>query len=192
VSAEGGTLTLTFRSKGSKLVQKEVDASRLIDAIAVLQRLPGRRLFQYRDEAGAVQPVKSPQVNRFLREIAGAKISLKDFRTLSASAAVLEALARMPPAKSARARRSQILEAVRTTAKELTNTPTICRKSYVHEAVVTAFEEGALERFAAALQGCRSQAKREQILADVIATADAHGAARPNGSLAKNGTHPDG
>jgi DNA topoisomerase I len=156
VSVEGGTLTLTFRSKGSKLVQKEVDASRLIDAIAVLQQLPGRRLFQYRDEAGAVQPVRSPQVNRFLREIAGVKISLKDFRTLSA--------------KTARARRSQILAAVRSSAEELTNTPTICRKSYVHEAVVTAFEEGTLERFAATLRGCRSQAKREQILARVIAT----------------------
>jgi DNA topoisomerase I len=172
VSVEGGTLTLTFRSKGSKLVQKEVDASRLADAIAVLQHLPGRRLFQYRDEAGAVQPVKSPQVNRFLREIAGAKISLKDFRTLSASAAVLESLARMTPAKNARARHGQILEAVRMSAKELTNTPTICRKSYVHEAVVTALEEGTLEHFASALQGCQSQAKREQILAAIIATTD--------------------
>jgi DNA topoisomerase I len=170
VSVEGGTLTLTFRSKGSKLVQKEVDASCLIDAIAVLQQLPGRRLFQYRDEAGAVQPVRSPQVNRFLREIAGVKISLKDFRTLSASAAVLDSLARVLPAKTARARRSQILAAVRSSAEELTNTPTICRKSYVHEAVVTAFEEGTLERFAATLRGCRSQAKREQILARVIAT----------------------
>jgi DNA topoisomerase-1 len=172
VSVEGSTITLTFRSKGNKLVQKEVDGSRLIDAIAVLQQLPGRRLFQYRDEVGTVQPVRSAQVNRFLREIARAKISLKDFRTLSASGSVLEALAATFRATSARQRRSQILDAVRSTAKKLANTPTICRKSYVHEAIVVAFEEGALERFAAALQGCRSQATREQILARVIATVD--------------------
>ena len=173
VSVDGAALRLTFRAKGNKLVQKEIIAPRLAEAIAVLQRLPGRRLFQYRDDAGAIQPVKSAQVNQFLREVAGAKVSLKDFRTLLASAAALDALARMVPATSARKRRTQVLEAVRATAEELANTPTICRKSYIHEAVVTAFEEGVLERFAAILRGSRSQARREQILARVIATVDA-------------------
>jgi DNA topoisomerase-1 len=138
-----------------------------------LQRLPGRRLFQYRDDTGAIQSVKSAQVNQFLREIAGAKISLKDFRTLLASLAALDALARTAPAMSARKRRSQVLDAVRATAVELANTPAICRKSYVHEAVVSAFEDGILERFAATLRGCRSQARREKVLARVIATMDA-------------------
>ena len=170
---EDAALKFTFRAKGNKLVQKEVNAPRLAEAVAVLLKLPGRRLFQYRDDAGEVQAVKSAQVNQFLRQIAGAKISLKDFRTLLASAAVLEALARVVPATSARQRRAQVLEAVRATAEQLSNTPAICRKSYVHEAVVTAFEDGVLERFAATLQGCRSEAKRAQILAHVIATMDA-------------------
>jgi DNA topoisomerase I len=76
------------------------------------------------------------------------------------------------PATSARHRRAQVLEAGRATVEQLANTPAICRKSYVHEAVVMAFEDGVLERFAATLQGCRSQAKREQVLAHVIATVD--------------------
>jgi hypothetical protein len=99
---EDAALKFTFRAKGNKLVQKEVNAPRLAEAVAVLLKLPGRRLFQYRDDAGEVQAVKSAQVNQFLRQIAGAKISLKDFRTLLASAAVLEALARVVPATSAR------------------------------------------------------------------------------------------
>jgi DNA topoisomerase I len=173
VSIDGDALRLTFRGKGNKLVQKDVLAPRLAAAIATLQRLPGRRLFQYRDDTGAIQSVKSAQVNQFLREIAGAKISLKDFRTLLASLAALDTLARTAPAMSARKRRSQVLDAVRATAVELANTPAICRKSYVHEAVVTAFEDGILERFAATLRGCRSQARREQVLARVIATMDA-------------------
>ena len=175
VSLDGTTLKLIFPGKGNKLVQKDVAVPRLAAAIAMLQQLPGRRLFQYRDDAGAIQPVKSAQVNQFLREIAGAKISLKDFRTLSASVAALDALARTTPAASARRRRTQVLEAVRATAEELANTPAICRKSYVHEAVVTAFEDGVLERFAAILRGSRSQARREQVLARVIATVDASG-----------------
>jgi len=134
----------------------------------LLLELPGRRLFQYREEAERVQPVTSAQVNTFLREIAGVRISLKDFRTLMASAAVMDSLARVPPAASQRARNRQIKEAVKASAEELANTPTICRKSYVHEAVLTAFEDGLLERFASGLKRCRSQARREQVLLQVM------------------------
>ena len=93
-----------------------------------------------------------------------------DFRTLMASAVVLESLSRISPAASARGRRRQVLEAVRAAADELSNTPAICRKSYVHDTIVTAFEDGILERFAATMEGYRSQSKREQLLAQVVAT----------------------
>lgn len=168
---EDGCVIISFRAKGGKVVQKESDAQGLVRAFTLLHTLPGRRLFQYRDEAGEVRSVTSAQVNAFLREVAGVRISLKDFRTLMASAAVMESLARVTPGRSARARNRQIMEAVRVSAEELANTPVICRKSYVHETVVTAFEDGLLERFASKLKGCRSQAKREQVLVQVIALA---------------------
>jgi DNA topoisomerase-1 len=120
-----------------------------------------------------VHPVSTSQVNVFLRDLAGIRISLKDFRTLMASAVVLESLARIEPATSARGRRKQVLEAVRMAADELANTPSICRKSYVHATIVTAFEDGILERFASTLKGTRSQAKREQLLAQVVMAAAA-------------------
>ena len=104
-----------------------------------------------------------------MREIAGVEISLKDFRTLLASVSVLEALARAEPATSKRARNRQVLDAICEAAAELGNTPAICRKSYVHETVVNAFEDGALERFAETLRASRSTARREQILAKVAA-----------------------
>jgi DNA topoisomerase-1 len=171
VTVEEDCVVLSFRAKGGKLVQKECNAQSLVRAFALLHTLPGKRLFQYRDEAGQVRPVTSAQVNVFLREIAGVRISLKDFRTLMASAAVMESLARLTPAGSARGRNRQVMEAVKASADELANTPAICRKSYVHETIVTAFEDGLLERFSAKLKGCRSQAKREQMLAQVIALA---------------------
>ncbi len=171
VAIEDDCIVLAFRAKGNKAVRKECDAARLVRAVDILRKLPGRRLFQYRDDTGVVRTVSTPQVNAFLREIAGIRISLKDFRTLMASAAVMESLARVVPAESVRARRKQVLEAVRTAADELSNTPTICRKSYVHDTIVTAFEDGILERFASTLKGCRSLARREQILAKVVLTA---------------------
>ena len=108
--------------------------------------MPGKRLFQYRGEDG-VRIVTASDVNAFLREIAGVKISLKDFRTLCASAAALEALAHVEPASSERGRRRQVKEAVTAVSEELSNTPTICRKSYVHQTVVAAFENGKLAKF---------------------------------------------
>ncbi len=169
VTVYGETVKLRFRAKGAKQIDKEVHAPKLAAAIDVLRQLPGRRLFQYRSEAGDLRAANAQDVNLFLREIAGVEISLKDFRTLLASVSVLEALARAEPATSKRARNRQVLDAICEAAAELGNTPAICRKSYVHETVVNAFEDGALERFAETLRASRSTARREQILAEVAA-----------------------
>jgi DNA topoisomerase-1 len=96
---------------------------------------------------------------------------LKDFRTLSASVPALDALARMAPAASARKRRIQVLEAVR--SAEETRQYARHRKSYMHEAVVTAFAHGVLRAVRCHLAGVRWQARREQVLARVTATMDA-------------------
>ena len=168
VILEDDGLVLTFKAKGGKAVRKECDAAKLVRAVGILRGLPGRRMFQYRDAQGVVRAVSTTQVNAFLREIAGIKISLKDFRTLMASAVALETLSRITPAASARGRKKQLLEAIRAAADELTNTPAICRKSYVHDTIVTAFEDGILERFAATMKGQRSQTRREQLLAQVV------------------------
>jgi DNA topoisomerase I len=171
VAVYGEAITLTFRSKGGKTIEKEFTSPRLATAIATLRELPGRRLFQYRGEEGTARRVTAREVNGFLREIADVNISLKDFRTLLASASALEALARTQPAESARRRRKQVLDAVRAVADDLANTPAICRKSYVHDTVVAAFEDGVLERFAATLKACRSGTRRAQVLAQIIAAA---------------------
>ncbi|MGY4328552.1 DNA topoisomerase IB [Bradyrhizobium sp. LB7.2] len=88
-----------------------------------------------------------------------------------ASAVVVESLSRITPATSQHGRKKQVLEAIRAAADQLSNTPAICRKSYVHDTIVTAFEDGILERFAATMKGQRSQARREQLLQQVVATA---------------------
>jgi len=174
VVIEDDCVVLSFKAKGGKAVRKECDASKLVRALGILRTLPGKRMFQFRDGSGQIRAVSTAQVNAFLREIAGIKISLKDFRTLMASAVVLESLARITPATSERGRRKQVLEAVRAAADELSNTPAICRKSYVHDTIVTAFEDGILERFAATMKGTRSQSKREQLLVQVVAAAGSH------------------
>ena len=169
IVVSGATIALKFRAKGGKNVEKEFHCPRGASAINVLRALPGRRMFQYRGEDG-VRIVTASDVNAFLREIAGVKISLKDFRTLCASGAALEALAHVEPAASAHGRRRQVRAAVTAVSEELSNTPTICARSYVHKTVVAAFENGKLEKFSEGLKGRRSPAHREKLLAQVIAS----------------------
>jgi DNA topoisomerase I len=173
VMLEDESFILSFKAKGGKAVRKECDAAKLVRAVRILRELPGKRMFQYRDASGTVRTVSTTTVNVFLREIAGIKISLKDFRTLMASAVVLESLSRISPAASHRGRKRQVLDAIRAAADQLSNTPAICRKSYVHDTIVTAFEEGILERFGATMKGYRTQKKREQLLAQVVLAAGA-------------------
>jgi DNA topoisomerase-1 len=173
VTLEDDAFVLSFKAKGGKAVRKECDAAKLVRAIPILRTVPGRRLFQYRDASGIVRAVSTTAVNSFLREIAGIKISLKDFRTLMASAVVLESLSRISPASSERGRKRQVNDAIRAAADRLSNPPAICRKSYVHDTIVTAFEDGILERFAATMKGYRSQSKREALLAQVVTAAAA-------------------
>jgi DNA topoisomerase-1 len=159
------TVLLEFKAKGAKRVTKEVRDARLAKAIARLQQLPGRRLFQYRAADGAVHSVRAREVNDYLREVGGRRISLKDFRTLVGSTGVLEALAAHPAGRSQRERRSQLQSAVVDVAEELANTPTVCRKSYVHAAVVTAFENGRLSRMR---KVPRSAAKKAAAVARLV------------------------
>ncbi len=161
-----GVVTLSFRAKGGKVVTKHVLSPRLHAAVARLMELPGRRLFQYL-EADTVRPMRAADVNAFLREVAGRRISLKDFRTLVASAAALKALAATEPAGSERQRRRQVHEAVIEIAEELANTPTVCRTSYVHDAVVAAFEAGALKR--PRIRKAKSPTTQAGLLARIVA-----------------------
>jgi DNA topoisomerase-1 len=164
--SDRGLVTLCFKAKGGKVITKEVRNARFHAAVARLLELPGRRLFQCREEE-SVRPMRAGEVNAFLKEVAGRRISLKDFRTLVASAAALRTLATTEPAASERQRRRQIREAVAEIAEDLANTPTVCRTSYVHDAVIAAFEAGKLSR--AQARKAKSATTQAELLARIVA-----------------------
>jgi DNA topoisomerase-1 len=168
VRIDGEQVTLTFKGKGGKRIVKQICRPNFAAAVTRLMALPGRRLFQYRNGDGAVHGIRAGDVNAFLRELAGRPISLKDFRTLVASSGALETLALAIPAASARARKAQVVSALSSVAETLANTPAVCRKSYVHAAVVTAFEDGSLARYADELRSTRSPEGRAKILARIV------------------------
>lgn len=139
-------LCLTFRGKGGQLYRCEVAAPALVNAYEQFCRLPGPRLFQYRNGSGKLRPVTAADVNSYLREVSGASVTAKDFRTLAATAAAAERLFKLDPADGRTARQRQIAGIMREIAALLGNTPAVARKSYVHRRLVDAFAAGELER----------------------------------------------
>ena len=109
------------------------------------QELPGQHLFQYLDEAGERQAVTSADVNEYLKEVSGSDITAKDFRTWTGTVLAAMALAEFERVDSKAGAKKNVTRAIERVAARLGNTPTICRKCYVHpEIVITAYLDGGL------------------------------------------------
>jgi DNA topoisomerase-1 len=141
VTVEGTRLRFEFRGKGGKRHTVDVSDRRLARVVRRCQDLPGHELFQYLDEEGQRQAIDSADVNAYLREIAGEEFTAKDFRTWGGT--VLAALALAEPSEEGDTRR-RLTAAIAEVAARLGNTPTICRKCYIHPDVVAAHGDDAL------------------------------------------------
>jgi DNA topoisomerase-1 len=169
VTADG----VRFRFRGKSGVVHEVGVAdrRVARVVRRCQELPGQELFAYLGDDGEVRDVGSGDVNDYLRAIAGTEFSAKDFRTWAGTLLAARALASTPEPASTRQRSRAIVAAVRHVAAELGNTPAVCRRSYVHPAVVTAFEEG--RTLATLTQGRFSRLRRaglERVLLRLLET----------------------
>jgi len=145
-AVQGDTLRLRFRGKHGVLYDVTVEDPRVARIVRRCQAMPGQDLFEYLDETGAVRSVGSADVNEWLREAAGADITAKDFRTWHATVHALALLKEALPAADGRppARRTanEILAEV---AKRLGNTVAVCKKAYVHPAVLALASAGLPE-----------------------------------------------
>lgn len=144
VEVHGNTVRFQFRGKSGVEHDVSVSDPRLARIIRRCVDLPGQELFQYIDEAGERRAVDSTDVNAYLQEISGADFTAKDYRTWAGSVLALDLLRGRTPTNVTEARR-QVVEVVAAVAQRLGNTPAVCRKCYVHPAVVDAFLEGELE-----------------------------------------------
>ncbi len=146
VRVDGSRLSFRFRGKSGVPHELELTDRRLARIVRRMQDLPGEALFRYVDEAGESRAVESADVNAYLKEAAGDEFTSKHFRTWSGTLLCARALHRLhPPASAAEAKRN-IAEAVALTARELRNTAAVCRKCYIHPAVLEAYADGSLRR----------------------------------------------
>lgn len=135
---DGSTVRLRFRGKTGRESAIALDDRRLAKIVKRCRDLPGEELFNYVDESGSASALTSDDVNEYIREIAGEEFSAKDFRTWIGTVQCIAALGE-PAANHAEAKH-KIAEALAAVAGRLGNTPAVCRKAYVHPAVIETYE----------------------------------------------------
>jgi len=141
---EGSALTFRFKGKSGKTWDLGLKDRRVARIVKACQDLPGQELFQYRDADGTVRDVTSADVNAYLREITGQDITAKDFRTWAGTVLAALALQEFEAFDSEAKAKKNLRAAIEGVAARLGNTPTICRKCYIHPQVLDCYLEGAL------------------------------------------------
>ncbi|MFT8242509.1 DNA topoisomerase IB [Roseomonas sp. BN140053] len=144
VKVDGGELRFGFKGKSGKQWKLKVSDRRVAKIVRACQELPGQELFQYLDADGTPHDVTSADVNGYLHEISGRDITAKDFRTWAGTVLAALALREFERFDSQAAAKRNVKAAIERVSAKLGNTPTVCRKCYVHPDVLDTYLEGGL------------------------------------------------
>jgi DNA topoisomerase-1 len=144
VKIDGSEVEFRFRGKSGVYHDVKVHDRRLARIIQRTRDLPGQDLFQYLDEDGETHTVGSSDVNDYLRAISGEDYTAKDFRTWSGTVLAAMALREFEKFDSETQAKKNVVRAIETVAEKLGNTPSVCRKCYVHPAVLDSYMDGTM------------------------------------------------
>jgi DNA topoisomerase-1 len=147
VDVSGATVHFHFRGKSGKEHDIDIRDRQLAKIVKRMHDLPGDELFQYADEQGNLRSVDSSDVNAYLREISGQDFTAKDFRTWGGTVIALRELEKLGVFESQTQGKKNVVDAVKSTAAQLGNTPAICRKCYIHPGALDAYMDGSLLNF---------------------------------------------
>jgi DNA topoisomerase-1 len=141
-----GASRIRFDFRGKHGTEHHIDlrSKRLAAIVRRCQELPGQELFQYLDEDGAPCAIDSADINDYLRSITGEEITAKDFRTWAGTNLAALALRELETFDTSTKAKRNVVQAVEAVAKLLGNTPTICRKCYIHPAIFDGYLDGSL------------------------------------------------
>jgi DNA topoisomerase I len=144
VRIEGSHIHLSFRGKSGNRYESDINDRRLARIVKGCRDLPGYELFQYLDDDGNQHVVGSEEVNAYLREITGEEITAKDFRTWAGTHLAAQALRGFRHLDTESKRKKAIVRAVEKVAQHLGNTPAVCRRCYIHPAILDGYVDGTL------------------------------------------------
>lgn len=144
VKISGSTVRFIFRGKSGVEHALALDDKRLARIVKQCRDLPGQELFQYKDDRGAVVDIGSGDVNAYLKDITGEEFTSKDFRTWAGTVLAAQLLREFEAVDSQALAKKNVVAAVEQVARRLGNTRAVCRKCYVHPAVIDAYLDGSM------------------------------------------------
>jgi DNA topoisomerase-1 len=139
VKVSGDHLRFRFRGKSGRQHEVAITDGRIAKIVSKCQDLPGQDLFQYVSDDGEVRSVTSQDVNDYLREITNKNFTAKDFRTWAGTVLAAIALAAQSEFETKKQAKANLKTAICAVARLLGNTPAVCRKCYVHPAILEAY-----------------------------------------------------
>ena len=142
VDVKGARLRFRFRGKSGIDHDIDIEDHRVAKIVRKLQDLPGQDIFRYLDDDGEARTVTSQDVNDYLREITGEEFTAKDFRTWAGTVLAALALNSVGAFENKTHAKKNVKEAISAVSKILGNTPAVCRKCYVHPAVLESYLSG--------------------------------------------------
>ena len=146
VKVDGSKVEFIFRGKSGIRHELEFNDRKLAPIVKKCRDLPGQELFQYRNDEGEVVDIESGDVNEYLQEITGEDFTSKDFRTWAGTVLALTLLRECEAAESESKAKKNINRCIEEVARQLGNTKAVCRKCYVHPAVIDAYLDGTIAR----------------------------------------------
>ena len=145
VQVNGSTITFRFQGKSKIRHTLDLHDRRLARIIQRCQDIPGYELFQYLDSEGEPQSIDSADVNEYLRDITHEHFTAKDFRTWAGTVLACMTLREFEAFESETQAKKNVVQAIKTVAARLRNTPSVCRKCYVHPAVLESYMSGRMK-----------------------------------------------
>ena len=145
---EIGGNEIKFSFVGKKGVKHDISLKNKKLAVIVKQcrDIPGKDLFQYY-EGKEHKTIDSGMVNEYIKELSGSDFTAKDFRTWTGTVHAFIAFQTLGAADTKTATKQKVVEALDMVAKQLGNTRTVCKKYYVHPAIIELYESNGLEKY---------------------------------------------
>ncbi|HEY0758770.1 MAG TPA: DNA topoisomerase IB [Acidisarcina sp.] len=144
VDIDGSTVKFKFKGKSGVHHTIDINDRRLARIVKKCRDMPGYELFQYLDNEDQPHTVDSADVNEYLREITGQHFTAKDFRTWAGTVLACMMLREFEAFESDSQAKKNVVRAIESVAERLGNTPSVCRKCYVHPAVLECYMSGAM------------------------------------------------
>ena len=144
VEITGSVVKFKFRGKSKIEHDISLQDTRMARIIKRIMDIPGQELFQYIDSDGLRHPVNSTDVNEYLKQITGRDYTAKDFRTWSGTMHATMALRALEPFENITQAKKNVVMAIEAASRKLGNTPSICKKCYVHPYIIESYMAGAM------------------------------------------------